>query len=84
MQGDHEPRCAPTVLEAADFAEGSALHPTVRSARLVLASVDDMNSGILAEEYNVGLCGVALWTAARSLWGQGLGQVGGVAAERRQ
>ena len=76
--------CPPTVVSVPDCAVMSSLHPVVRAAHLVLASDVDMASGILAEGYTVKLYVQAMWKAARgrSVWGQGLGQVGGVATER--
>ena len=74
----------PLVVSVHDCAVHCNVHPDVRKAHLVLASDEDMASGILAEGYNVKLYLQAVWKAARgrSVWGQGLGQVGGVATER--
>ena len=73
------------MLSVPDFAHRSSLAPAVRAARLVLASDLDMASGSLATHYyDVGFYLRGAWKAARgrSVWGQGLGQVGGVATER--
>ena len=74
----------PLVVSVQDCAVHCNIHPDVRKAHLVLVSDEDLRGGSLATAYNVGLYLRAVWKAARgrSVWGQGWGQVGGVATER--
>ena len=84
MEGQPEENCPPTVLSLQEVAGDNAIAPFLREAQLVLATETEMQSTVLATRFNVGLYVRAVWEAARgrSVWGQGLGQVGGVATER--
>ena len=59
----HEQMGPPTVVPVPACAGMSGLHALVSEAQLVLASDEDMNSGVLAQDYNVGLYLQAVWKA---------------------